>query len=161
MKQSIKTIWRNDDYDEWKENSIKYDGMKEEELDYDRYCEDRSWDIDDERGNLNREVDGCIIVFASLGLWNGRHKGSGIIGSKIKDILYSDCDYIHWYCDRYNVRCDASHHDGTNHYLYRIAKDKETAKKIANKIAYGDMTEEEFIRKTKSLRPYVAKVYGW
>ena len=157
----LKTIWRNDDYEEWKENCIKYDGYTEEQANYENYCEDRSWDIDDERDNLDVEVDGYIIAFANLGMWDGRHTGSGIVGTNVKNILYSDCDYIHWYCDRYNVKCDATHHDGTNHYIYRVAKNKDTAERIKNQIAYQGMTLEQFYKKTKSLRPYVAKVYGW
>ena len=31
-----------------------------------------------------------------------------------------DIDEAEWYIDEYNdLRCDAYHHDGTNHYLYR------------------------------------------
>ena len=96
-------IWTNNDYEEWKECCIKYDGMSEEETTYERYCEERSWDIDDERDNLNVQVDGCIVAFCNLGLWDGRHNGGVVIGSNVKDILSSDCDYIKWYCDRYNV----------------------------------------------------------
>ena len=101
------------------------------------------------------------MAFASLGLWNGRVNGAKLIGTKVKSILNSNCDYVTWYCDRYNVRCDAIHHDGTNHILYRVAKSKEDAERLQNLIAYHDMTEEEFRKRTRSLRPYVANVYGW
>ena len=154
-------IWTNNDYEEWKECCIKYDGMSEEETTYERYWEERSWDIDDERDNLNVQVDGCIVAFCDLGLWDGRHNGGAVIGSNVKDILSSDCDYIKWYCDRYNVNCTAIHHDGTNNYIYRVAKDKNTAMKLINKIVYDGMTKEQFFKKTKSLRPYVVKVYGF
>ena len=31
-----------------------------------------------------------------------------------------DIEEAEWYVDEYNdLRCDAYHHDGTNHYLYR------------------------------------------
>jgi hypothetical protein len=42
-----------------------------------------------------------------------------------------------------------------------VAESKEQAERLVNKIAYNGMTEEEFRRATKSLRPYVAEVYGW
>jgi hypothetical protein len=137
------------------------EGESEEDFDYDRYHEDCSLFLDNERCNLDVEVDGYIVCFASLGLWNGRVNGAKLIGTNVKDILYSGCDLITWYCDVHNVRCDASHHDGTNHYLYRVADTKEKAERLINKIAFDDMSEEEFRRATKSLRPYVAKVYGW
>jgi len=164
MKKNNKKIWtiwdNNQSYDEWKENMIN-DGYEDEELSYDFFCDDLSEQLNCERLNLNINVDGYIVVFANMGLWNGKHNGAGIIGTNVKDILYSECDYVHWYCDRYNVRCDAAHHDGTNHYLYRVAKDKETAERLIDKIVYNGITEEQFRKATRSLRPYIAKVYGW
>jgi hypothetical protein len=59
------------------------------------------------------------------------------------------------------VRCEASHHDGSNSYLYRVARDEEQADRLVQAIAFENMTEEEFRKATRSLRPYVAKVYGW
>lgn len=162
-----RVIWNNNDYDEWEKSMlIDYpdEASREEEgieINYERYQEDCDQFLDDERANLNVDVDGVIVCFAVLGLWDGEHNGAGIMGSNVRDILHSECDYIDWYCDRYNVRCDASHHDGTNHYLYRVAKDWEQAERLKHAIAYEGMTEEAFRRATRSLRPYVAKVYGW
>lgn len=153
-------ICTNENYDEW--CKAMQSEVTEEEITpeyYDYCCET---EIQDERANLNIEVDGCIIAFASLGLWNGRKNGAKIVGSNVKDILYDrNCDYYTWYCDLHNVRFTGAHHDGRNNYLYRVAKDKETAEKLANKITYYGMTEEEFRRATKSLRPYIANVYGF
>lgn len=160
-------IWTNDDYDEWEacmlidypnEESREEEGIT---IDYETYHEECSNSLYDERGNLDIKVEGCIVAFADLGLWDGRHQGGGIIGSNVKDILRSECDYLDWYCDRYNVHCRASHHDGTNYYLYRVAKSREQAENLINAIAYKGMTKEQFMKATKSLRPYVAKVYGW
>lgn len=162
-----RVIWTNNDYAEW-EACMKADYPTEEsreeiglEITYERYLEDCDSYLYDERANLDKEVDGVIVAFADLGLWNGRVNGARIEGTNVKDILHSGCDYLDWYCDRYNVRCSASHHDGTNHYLYRVAKDREQAERLVNKIAYGGMTEEQFMKATRSLRPYVAKVYGF
>ena len=155
-----RVICTNEDYVEWCE--AMQSEVTEEEITpeyYDFCCET---DIEDERANLDVEVDGYIVAFASLGLWNGRVNGAKVIGTNVKDILYdSNCDYYTWYCDVHNVRFSGAHHDGRNNYLYRVAKDKETAERLANRIAYHEMTEKEFRRATKSLRPYVAKVYGW
>ena len=154
-----RVIWTNNDYAEW-EACMKED-CPTEEITYERYSEDCELCLDDERENLDKEVDGVIVAFADLGLWDGRTNGARIEGTNVKDILHSNCDYLDWYCDRYNVRCSAIHHDGTNHYLYRVAKDWEQAERLVNKIAYEGMTEEQFMKATRSLRPYVAKEYGW
>jgi hypothetical protein len=158
MKKRI--IWSNDEYDEW-EKSLLEDGEDAEDLTYERYYDDCEVWLDDERCNLNKEVDGYIVAFASLGLWNGRVNGAKMVGTKVRNILYSNDDCVTWYCDRYNVRCESIHHDGTNHILYRVAKDEDKARELVEKIAYEGMTEEQFMKATKSLRPYVAKVYGW
>ena len=159
INKSKRIIWSNDDYDEW------CDAMKEEITDeeitpeYYSFC--KANDLDDERMNLNIEVDGYIVAFGNLGRWNGRFNGAKLVGTNVNDILYSDCDYITWYCDLHNVRCDETHHDGHNTILYRVADTKEQAERLVDKIAYGNMTEEGFRKATKSLRKYVADVYGW
>ena len=162
VDKNRRIIWSNEDYDEW-EKCMREDGYDEEEITYERYMFEREVYLSDERSNLNIEVDGVIVIFAVLGLWDGKHNGAKIVrgGNNIKNILCDNNDYQTWYCDRYNVRCESTHHDGTNQYLYRLAKNMETAKKLVNQIAYEGMTEEEFRKKTKSIRPQVAKVYGW
>ena len=162
MKRNL--IWTNDNYDEWLEAMISdmCDEETEEDFDEERYSEDCSIWLDDERSNLNIPIEGCIVCFAVLDLWDGRHNGAKIIGNNVKDILNGSCgDYVTWFCDRYNVRCEDSHHDGTNVYLYRIAKSREQANRLVDKIAYNGMTEEQFRKATRSVRPFVAKVYGW
>ncbi len=162
-----RVIWTNNDYSEWEACMLEDypdEASREEEgieITYERYMEERNDDIWDERGNLDVEVDGIIVAFADLGLWDGRHNGAKRFGSKVKNILTSRNDYQDWYCDRYNVRCTDIHHDGTNFLLYRVARNEEQADRLVNAIAYEDMTEEEFRKATRSLRPYVAKVYGW
>ena len=162
-----RVIWTNNDYSEWEacmledypdEASREAEGI---EISYERYMEDMTNCLYDERDNLDKPVNGVIVCFADLGLWDGHHQGAKKFGKYVKNILHSNNDYQDWYCDRYNVRCTDIHHDGTNTYLYRVAKDEEQADRLVNAIAYEGMTEEEFRKATRSLRPYVAKVYGW
>jgi hypothetical protein len=161
INKNKRIIWSNQEFDEW-EKSMLADGEDEDTLTYERYYNDCEIDFGDERMNLDVDVEGVIVCFASLGLWNGRVNGAKVVGTNVRDILYdNNCDYLTWYCDKYNVRCDAVHHDGRNHYLYRVVKDRETADRIVDKIAYKDMSEEQFRRATRSLRPYVSKVYGF
>ena len=161
INKNHRVIWTNHNYFDWVKYMLEYEGEKEEDLTWKRYYGEAEIHLQDERMNLNVSVDGVIVAYCDLGLWDGRHKGSGIIGSNVKDILQSKCDYLDWYCDRYNVRCKGIHHDGTNYYLYRVAKNEETARRLMHKIVDEEMTEKEFMRATKSLRPYVAQVYGW
>lgn len=119
--------------------------------------------LDDEKYNLNIETDGVIVAFMDLGFWYGRRNGAKIIGTNVRDTLNSfyggdDCD---WYCDQYNAHCKASHHDGTHYITFRLARDMEQAKRLVEKIAYDGMTEKQFRKATKSIRPFIAKVYGW
>ena len=145
----------------------EYQNSQREILDDDSYeVSDEEWAeevycrLDDERSNLNKEVDGIIVVFGNLGLWNGRRRGYQILGSTIADILKSQCDDAEWYGDGYNIRGRMDHHDGTNYTLYRIAKGRDEAERIADKIYNREIDEEGFRRRTRSLYPYVAAVYG-
>lgn len=119
--------------------------------------------LDDERANLNIQLENPILILANLGLWNGRCSGYKIIHSgNIKDILCSDCDYVKWYCDAYNLKCEATHHDGTNYYEYREIRPNVNIDKLCEKLYNGEeISRAEINRYTKSLRPYIQKVYGW
>jgi hypothetical protein len=98
-------------------------------------------ELEDERCNLNKTIDGVIIVFGDLGLWNGRRQGYQILGNNIANILYSQCEIAEWYGDGYNIRGRMSHHDGTNYTLYRIAKDNDDAERIAEMIYNNEIDE--------------------
>jgi hypothetical protein len=158
-KTKKRIIFTNDNYCEEHEY---YKEQYGEEYSIEQYYEDVEINFYDEKENLDVEVDGCIVAFADLGLWYGRATGAKVFGTKVNSILNSfDCDYCTWYCDRYNVHGRLVHHDGTNKIVYRVAKDKETAERIANKIISGNMNYERFCRNTKSLKPYISKVYGF
>ena len=80
--------------------------------------------LDDERVNLNIQLDQPILVIADLGLWNGRRTGYQEIFQRQYPGLplqWPDIEYATWYVDKLgDLRCDAIHHDGTNHLLYHI-----------------------------------------
>ena len=88
-----------------------------------------------------------------------------IDSGNIRDCLYADTDYIEWYVDKYgDLRADAVHHDGTNHYLYRVFKDGVTDTQIENlqdKIYNGKATRADITRVTKRLGDDIAGVYGF
>ena len=109
-----------------------------------------------------------ILVVGDLGLWHGRRMGYKEIPSgNIRDCLYSerDMDYSTWYVDKNgDFRCDAIHHDGTNHYLYRAYKDSVSDTQIENlkeKLYRGIATRADITRVTRRLGDEIAHVYGF
>ena len=168
-------IWSNQnlDVDDWREDYKEF--LEANELDDDpndeqalyEWMEETNYDyLSDERVNLNVQLSQPIIVIGDIGRWNGRVMGYKMIDSgNIKDCLYSDTDYTEWYVDKYgNLRADAVHHDGTNHYLYRVFKDGVTDTQIENlqdKIYNGKATRADITRVTKRLGDDIAGVYGF
>lgn len=120
--------------------------------------------LEDERHNLNIQLENPILVIGHLGMWNGDITGYKIIDSgNIKDILYekccSDCE---WYSDGYNVRFVGYHHDGTNTYEYREIKNMDNIDRLLNDLYYGkQVTRKKLNYYTKSILPEVNKIYGW
>ena len=168
MTEDKHIIWSNYDldYEDWRDDlEAEYPNLSEQErisLMYeinDRY-------LDDERMNLDVQFSQPILVIADLGLWHGRRMGYKEIASgRISDCLYSDTDYSTWYVDRLgDLRCDAIHHDGTNHYLYRTYKPgvrQSQIEKLKEKLYFGTATRADITRITRRLGDDIAKVYGF
>lgn len=164
MKRHI--IWsnRNLDLADWKDFiEEEYPDVTDEDKQYELISEMNMEYLRDERCNLSEKVDGRILVIADLGLWYGRRQGYKILGNTISDILYDrDGEYLEWYGDGYNIKATVSHHDGTNFYEYRVIREDRNIENLLDAIYNG----EEINRKklnyyTKSLYPYIAKIYGW
>lgn len=63
-----------------------------------------------------------------------------------------------------DLRADATHHDGTNHYLYRVFKDGVSETQMENlrdKIYHGKATRADITRLTRRLGDEIAAVYGF
>ena len=171
MKKHI--IWGNIDldiedwregYKEWLEINEIDDRDPDDENDIYHWMEmTNGYYLDDERANLNIKVGGRILVIGDLGFWNGRAKGYKIINSgNIKDILYSECDYVEWYGDGHNIRSIEHHHDGTNHCLYRVIREDRNIDNLLDAIYNGEeITNSKLNYYTKSLYRDVADTYGW
>lgn len=146
-------------------NQMKFDPNDENEI-YKWVSEKNDELLNDERKNLNIQLPQKILVIAYLDLWNGRAMGYKEISScNIKDCLYSDTDYTEWYVDRYgDLRANAVHHDGTNHYLYRVYKNSSTDREQENlkeKIITGMVENKDINRITRKIGDEIGKVYGW
>ena len=162
-------IWSNDNLDferDWKDDlSSQYPDHTEDELLSLMYDLNNEY-LDDERVNLNITLFRPIRIIADLGLWNGRRSGYAEIKSRnIRDCLYSEMDDSTWYVDRLgDLRCDAVHHDGTNHYLYRAYKENASEAQIdrlKEKLYSGTATRSDVTRVTKRLGDEIGRVYGW
>lgn len=171
MKKRV--IWSNMDLDieDWKDGYKEYleiNDITDKDPDYEDeiyiWMDETNNDyLYDERVNLNKKVDGRILIICDLGLWNGRRSGYQIIDSRnIKDILYADCDYVEWYGDGYNIRSVQNHHDGTNYCLYRVIREDRNINNLLDAIYRGEkITSSKLNYYTKSLYRPVADVYGW
>lgn len=154
------------DYDDWKDDlEDEFPDMSEDERIQMMYERNNSY-LDDERCNLNIQMSMPIIVIGDLGLWNGRRNGyKDVPSGNIRDCLYSDTDFTTWYVDRLgDLRCDAVHHDGTNHYLYRAFKpgvSEAQIDRLKEKIYDGTVTRTDITRVTMRLGDEIGKVYGW
>lgn len=168
MTDTDHLIWTNHDldYEDWREDlEAEYPELSEDERYY-KMLEINGDYLDDERVNLNIQLSQPILVIADLGLWTGRHSGYKEIESgNIRDCLYSQYDYTTWYVDKDgDLRCDDIHHDGTNHYLYRVYKDsasEEDREDLKDRIYMGTATQEDIARVTDRLGDEIGKVYGW
>lgn len=168
-------VWsdQNLDIEDWREGYKEYLEANELDLDpnderaiYEWMVETNGEYLSDERMNLDIQLSQPIIIIGDLGRWNGRVMGYKMIDSgNIKDCLYSDTDMTEWYVDRYgDLRADAIHHDGTNHYLYRVFKEGVTESQIERlqeKIYMGKATRADITRVTKRLGDEIGRVYGW
>lgn len=169
MKKRI--IWSNMniDPDDWKEGykEIAEENGWEEDTDdennlWNYIYEELDHYIDDERMNLDVTTDGRILVVADLGLWYGRRQGYRILDGNVKNILSADVDYVEWYSDGYNIKATAAHHDGTNYYEYRVIREDRNIQNLLDAIYNGEeITRKKLNYYTRSLEPYVRRVYGW
>ena len=170
MTEQKHLIWSNFDldYEDWRDDlEAEYPELSEQER-MDLMHEINNNYLDDERANLNIQLGQPILIIADLGLWTGRHMGYKEIESgNIRDCLYSgrDIEYSTWYVDKLgDLRCDAIHHDGTNHLLYRTYKPGVRDSQIdllKEKLYCGKATRADITRITRRLGDEIGKVYGW
>lgn len=170
MTEQKHRIWSDFDldYEDWREFlEDEYPELTEDERMMLMYDINNGY-LDDERANLNIQLDQPILIIADLGLWTGRHMGYKEIASgNIRDCLYSDrgIDYSTWFVDKLgDLRCDAIHHDGTNRLLYRTYKPGVSESQInllKEKLYYGTATRADITRITRRLGDEIGKVYGW
>lgn len=149
------------------EDFLEVNELTEEEYPYYEWVNEEvtRW-AGDEKNNLNIPCN-QVVCLGILGLWHGKALAFNVRENNVNSIFGTTaCDDVKYYCDENDVRCVGKHHDGRNHYLFRELKDGITKEffltACEDYITNNSEWSEEFINKyTNSLRPKVAKVYGW
>lgn len=134
-----------------------------EQMVYDEWGEQLDFWFSDEQENLNEQLEGDIIAIADLGLWNGRFSGYKILGNNLNEIMsFGNHDYIKIYSDGYNIRKESSHHDGTNHILFRMVRNDRNIDHFTDMIYNKKpITKNMLNYYTKSIEKNVRNIYGW
>lgn len=155
-------IWSNViDVEFWRDDIEEmYPDIDEDEIYEAAYRENEMY-LDDEKANLDKELGNDIVIIADLGLWDGRHAAHKFTGSNLNCIFSDTCgDYVSWYVDGEEVKCDDSHHDGTNCYTYRVLKPGVSHFEFDEYI-YEKSMKEAIEKYTEPLGHYVTEIYGW
>ena len=168
------TIWKSygmldlkeiEDFEKHARENLEYYGV--EDITEDKIQQEVYEDIDlffrDEIENLDKKLDGRVIAIADLGLWDGRRQGYKILGNNLNEVVSSTmgCDEKEVYCDAWNVRAVGYHHDGRNYVLYRELREDRNIDNFLEKIYNNETISSSTLNYyTKSLRPYVQKIYG-
>lgn len=124
--------------------------------------------------NIDMIHSNTILVTGTLGLWHGTVMGYKLLeNAALKDIFSTTIgDYIEFYENDGNIQCSDTHHDGTNHYVYRELKtddlDDPDIEEMLDAIATAgkDLVKQQkawdLINKhTYSLSHYWQELYGW
>lgn len=174
-----RTIWssesfytQDDDVKEQYKRDImeQYDIDDEEELTEEKlaqyWYEDNDFNYDCERDNLGKDIDGCIIALAHrsshYGIWGGNgREATKVVGYNIAGILETTADDADWWAEDYNIEGRLSDHDGSWYITYRVCKDYSEAERLQDMAYEGKLDNADIMARTKSLYPYIAKIYGW
>lgn len=174
-----RTIWssesfytQDDDVKEQYKRDImeQYDIDDEEELTEEKlaqyWYEDNDFNYDCERDNLGKDIDGCIIALAHrsshYGIWGGNgREATKVVGYNIAGILETTADDAGWWAEDYNIEGRLSDHDGSWYVTYRVCKDTDEAERLQELAYLGKLDNADIMARTKSLYPYIAKIYGW
>ena len=156
------TIWSNViNVEDWKDDiKEQYPDIDENEIYEVAYRENEVY-FDDEKANLDKELGNNIVIVADLGLWNGRRAAHKFVGTNLNSVFSGTCgDYVTWYVEDGEIKCEDSHHDGTNYYVYRLLKPNISQFEF-EEFAYENTMKEAVDKYTEPLGRYVAEIYGW
>ena len=144
---------------------IDADDLTEEQL-ADFWYHDNEINYEAEQANLNEDIDGYIIALGHRSshygaiCGNGR-EGTKLVGQNIADILQTNGDNAEWWAEDYNINGRTGDHDGSWSIVYRVCKNSEEAERLQELACEGKLSNSDIMARSKSLYPYIAKIYGW
>ena len=160
-----KVIWSSDiDLEDYKEVfEEEYPDVTNESEMYGIANDMNDMALEDERLNLDIQLENDILAIADIGCWNGRKTGYKIIESgNIQDILYGDGEGAEWYSDGYNIKATLYGHDGTSYVEYREIRPNRNIQNLLDKLYNNEPVSRAMINYyTKSIEKHVTEVYGW
>lgn len=167
MKKRI--IWSNMDLDidNWRDGYAEFCEINEidpgDEYDIYNWMEETNAEyLDDERANLNKRLDGNVLIIGDLGLWNGRKNGYKIARANLNAIFDIGDDLTEFYADGHEIRATGCHHDGRNYYLFRAARPGRDLDGLLNALYNGEyISPQKLNYYTRSIYPDIATIYGW
>lgn len=114
--------------------------------------------LSDTMVDLNKPI-GNMVMIARVRLWNGSRNGwKHVNGDNLADILSTTCgDYVTFYVEDGDIKCEDTHHDGTNLYTYRAIKPEISPWEFDELLAEG----KDINDLTEKLGHYVNEIYGW
>ena len=150
----------------WNDNIDSLDGWGDflEEEGLSAASEDEKWERvselnasyrDDEVINLNRKLDGTVIAIGDID-GGRREQVFSVEDENLNSFLNVSCEK--YWCDQYNVL--GKGYDGTD-YIFRLIPRGVDADCLINALDEGRATMSQVKRYTRSLRPYISKIYGW
>ena len=173
-------FWENDEY-----GKDQYDYARD--YLFSEYSEDEDWetqdDVPDERvvnevyaqsewywedfktefGKFIKDSDYGFLLCGDIGTWRGSVAG-GCYVNEFDDLykFWEDCRDVKVYDEGGHLYIQATHHDGTNYYEYRVIREDRNIENLLDAIYNGEeISRARLNYYTKSLYPYVAKIYGW
>ena len=144
---------------------IPEDGPSDDEIWQEWYDQnERDWD------DIEWEVEchderGSYLIIASLGLWNGRFDGGKIIDGYLTEAIracFEDYNKVYWQ-DK-NLKVEAIHHDGTNHFIIKKLTDRGIEFYNNHEWEMDDRTMHQKLFKDAHYShsvDFFARIYGW
>lgn len=110
---------------------------------------------EDEKLLLDKELDNKVIAISDTFWHDSEYKLLGYNLNSIFDALKSESQRL--YCTQYNVRGV----DYSTLYTFRMVAPGVDAEELVEKLEDGRVSESTLYKKyTRSLRPYIRKIYG-
>lgn len=142
--------------------------------DYPDYSDDELMQLVYEENGINWQEDiadlskinlpRSIIAIGWLGLWNGTAVGYKEYPDLKSCFSGHDGDLKFYVDENGDLRAELAHHDGTNHYLFRMWRSnvsETTRENLIDKIYYRKDFQADVSRSTVRIGDFIGERFGW